>query len=129
MENENTNSDHFESESQIAKRARKHIGFKIHLCIYVLVIAFFWLLWFFIFKNQTNGENSVFLKLSWAVTLFWLLFIIMHYLVSYKWNKSYLEKEIARMKEKHKKLLKQLDEIKAMTDDVEKSISQSENNQ
>jgi uncharacterized membrane protein len=36
--------------------------------------------------------------------LFWLLFIIAHYLFAFKWNKSIVEKEIKRLEKKEKKL-------------------------
>lgn len=116
-----------ETESQREKRARKHVQFKIHLCIYILVVAFFWLLWFFLFKNTDGSARDMFFKLSWAITLFWLLFIIGHYLFAYKWNRSYLEKEVGKLQKKEKKLKKQLAELRERVSALEQSAAESEN--
>lgn len=115
-----------ENAQQTEKRAKKHIHFKIHICIYLLVVAFFWLLWFFLFKGKAMGEDSIFLKLTLAITLFWGLFIIFHYLFAYKWNKSYLEKEVLRLQKKEKTLKKQLAELQTRTAELESSLTAGE---
>lgn len=129
MEEENIvrEEESTESVQQMEKRAKKHIHFKIHICIYLLVAAFFWLLWFFLFKGKATGEDSIFLKLTLAITLFWGLFVIFHYLFAYKWNKSYLEKEVRSLQKKEKKLKKQLAELRERVSALEQSAAESEN--
>ena len=127
MEENIIQGDEFtETESQREKRARKRIQFRIHLCIYILVVAFFWLLWFFLFKDTDGSARETFFKLSLAITLFWLLFIIGHYLFAYKWNQSHLEKEICKLLKKEKKLKKQLAELRESVSNLQQSAAESE---
>lgn len=100
-------------EKKMYNRARKRVSFKIHFAIYLMVIAFFWLLWGFLFKDIPNeGEISMFFRLTLAITVFWAIFIIAHYLIAYKWNKSFVEKEIKRLEKQEAKHLAQLEELK-----------------
>ncbi|HOF16780.1 MAG TPA: 2TM domain-containing protein [Bacteroidales bacterium] len=104
MENKDTLnilSEQKDDEKKLYKIAKKRAAFRIHLSIYLLVILFFWLIWYFLFAGK---EDNTFLLLTLAITLFWLLFIIAHYLFAFKWNKSIVEKEIKRLEKKEKKL-------------------------
>lgn len=108
MEEEtNTGKSFEESDSKIESRAKKRVRFRIHLFIYLIAIAFFWMLWFFLFKSSNTAESSVFLKLSWAITLFWALILLAHYMFAIRWNKSAIEKEVARLRKKEQKLLEE----------------------
>ena len=69
----------------------------------------------------------MFFKLSWAITLFWLLFIISHYLFAYKWNRSYLEKEVSRMRKNEQKLKKQLEELRTRVAELKEKTNAKEN--
>ncbi len=97
-----------EEEKQIYSRARKRVSFKIHLTIYILIVIFFWLLWYFLFKGR---EDTTFFKFTLAVTLFWFVFILSHYLIVYKLNTSLLEKEVKRLKKQNEKLKTQYEEL------------------
>ena len=99
-------------EKSFEKRARQRVHFRIHFCIYLLVVALLWLLWFFLFKNASTGEGSIFLKLSWAVTLIWGLVVLAHYLFAIRWNKSMVEKEVAKLKKREAELKKQETKLK-----------------
>ena len=101
-----------ENREQLEKRAKKKVHFRIHLFIYLIVIAFFWLLWFFLFKPNQTGESSVFLKLCWAITLFWALIVFAHYMFAIRWNKSAIEKEVERLKKREKKLKEKMETMK-----------------
>ena len=46
------------------------------------------------------------------ITLVWGIFVIAHYLFVYKWNKSYVEKEIVSLKKEQEKKQKQLEQLK-----------------
>ena len=101
-----------ENQAQLEKRAKKKVHFRIHLFIYLIVIAFFWLLWFFLFKPNQTGESSVFLKLCWAITLFWALIVFAHYMFAIRWNRSAIEKEVERLKKREKKLKEKMEAMK-----------------
>lgn len=107
-----TNPVMTEEQKKIYKRARRRVSFKMHFAIYLLVNAFFWLLWFFLFKDSVNeGETSVFFRFSLAITLFWGIFIIAHYLIAYTWNKSFVEKEIKRLEKEQAIYKARLEEL------------------
>ncbi|MCR5190419.1 MAG: 2TM domain-containing protein [Bacteroidales bacterium] len=111
-----------ENQAQMEKRAKKRVHFRIHLFIYLIVIAFFWLLWFFLFKPNQTGESSVFLKLCWAITLFWALIVFTHYMFAIRWNRSAVEKEVSRLKKREKQLKEKMEQLK-------ENIKEKENNQ
>ena len=121
MEEENRTIVLEESQAQLEKRAKKRVHFRIHFFIYLIVIAFFWLLWYFLFKPGQTGESSVFLKLCWAITLFWALIVFSHYMFAIRWNKSAIEKEVERLKKREKKLKEKMERLK-------ESIKTTENN-
>lgn len=102
-----------EEEKKMYDKAKKRVSFKVHFMIYILCIALFWLLWVFLFKDSVNeGETSVFFRLTLAMTLFWGIFVFTHYLIVYKWNKTYIEKEIKRLKKQQAKQLEELQKLK-----------------
>ena len=113
-----------ENQAQLEKRAKKKVHFRIHLFIYLIVIAFFWLLWFFLFKPNQTGESSVFLKLCWAITLFWALIVFAHYMFAIRWNRSAIEKEVERLKKREKKLKEKMG---AMKTDLQAKENQTQN--
>lgn len=83
-------------EEKLVKRASKRAGFKIHVGIFILVNLFFWVIWYFVFRGndaEKTGLNAV-LFLSIA----WLIAIVGHYFIVYKWNKSLLDKELIELK-------------------------------
>src|SRR5574344_1940255 len=85
----------------LIKQAQKRVNFKIHCWIYVLVNLFIWLLWYFIFKNTeevATTHHDVFFKFAIFTSLAWMLILISHYLIVYKWNKTLVEKELSKLK-------------------------------
>ena len=113
-----------ETQDQMEKRAKKRVHFRINLFVYLIVIAFFWLLWFFLFKPNQTGESSVFLKLCWAITLFWALILFAHYMFAIRWNRSAIEKEVERLKKREKKLKEKME---AMKTDLQAKENQTQN--
>lgn len=61
----------------------------------------------------------MFFRLTLALTLFWGIFVFAHYLIVYKWNKSYIEKEIKRLK---KQQAKQEEELKSLTEEENEEV-------
>ena len=105
-----------EEEAKLEKMASRRTGFKKHLAIFILVNAFLWLVWYFVFRpgeESKAGDNKTFLMAILFVLLVWLLVIILHYLMAYKWTKSYKEKELNSLKKMRLKQLQEMEDLKA----------------
>ena len=95
MENINT-----EKEKELWRLARKRVGFKRHLMIYVIINAFLWLLWYFK-VNEEDNENGA----PWPIfcTLGWGIGVAFNFMGAYVFPKSTaVEKEFEKLKEKDK---------------------------
>ena len=98
-----------QEEKEIRSKAKQRIGFKIHSMVYFLICLLFWLFWYFIFKDSSDEELSkAALNVSLFITLVWGVCVTAHYLLVYKWNKTFLEKEIERIKKEKENQLKQI---------------------
>ena len=102
-------------DPKVYKKANKRVHFKIHLAIYVLVVAVMWILYVFLFRATQpeatpDAVNSgmTFEKFTIFVTLLWTVIVIFHGLFVYKFNSSMLEKEIKSLQKeiKEKEALK-----------------------
>lgn len=99
-----------EEEAKLAKMASRRTSFKIHLAIFLIANAFLWVVWYFLFKGR---EDATFLKAILFVLIVWLLAIILHYLIVYKWTKSYKEKELSSLKKLRMQQLREIENLKA----------------
>ena len=99
-----------EEEAKLAKMAGRRTSFKIHLAIFILANAFLWVVWFFLFKGK---EDTTFLKAILFVLIVWLLAVILHYMIVYKWTKSYKDKELNSLKKMRLKQLQEMEDLKA----------------
>ena len=99
-----------EEEAKLAKIAARRVSFKIHLAIFVIANAFLWVVWYFLFKDSV--ENT-FLMAILFVLIVWLLAIILHYMIVYKWTKSYKEKELTSLKKLRQQQLLEIENLKA----------------
>lgn len=99
-----------EEEAKLEKMASRRTGFKKHLAIFILVNVFLWVVWYFLFRDNT--ENT-FLMAILFVFIVWLLGIILHYMIVYKWTKSYKEKELNSLKKMRLKQLQEMEDLKA----------------
>ena len=105
-----------EEEAKLVRMASRRTGFKKHFAIFILVNAFLWLVWYFVFRpgEETKaGDDKTFLMAIVFVLLVWLLVIILHYLLVYKWTKSYKDKELNSLKKMRLKQLQEIEELKA----------------
>jgi fatty acid desaturase len=75
----------------VLKTAKKRVGFKKHLTVFILVNLLFWVVFYFIFKGK---EGQTFFHTILFVLITWTIIIIGHYFYAIKWNKKMLEKEI-----------------------------------
>lgn len=99
-----------EEEAKLAKMAVRRTGFKKHLAIFILLNAFLWVVWSFLFRDS---EDKTFLMAILFVLIVWLLVIILHYLMVYKWTKSYKDKELNSLKKMRLKQLQEIENLKA----------------
>ncbi len=112
MEENNPNISEIspEEEAKLAKMAARRSSFKIHLAIFVLANAFLWVVWFFLFQGK---EDTTFLMAILFVLIVWLLAVILHYMIVYKWTKSYKEKELSSLKKLRQQQLLEIERLKA----------------
>ena len=99
-----------EEEAKLEKMAGRRTSFKKHLAIFILLNAFLWVVWYFLFKES---QENTFLMAILFVLIVWLLAIIMHYLIVYKWTKSYKDKELTSLKKIRLKQLQEIENLKA----------------
>ena len=108
-----------EEEAKLAKMASRRTGFKKHLAILILLNAFLWVVWSFLFRDS---EDKTFLMAILFVLIVWLLVLILHYLMVYKWTKSYKDKELNSLKKMRLKQLQEIENLKAeMAQEEEKT--------
>lgn len=98
-----------EKNVQLYVKAKQRVNFKIHITIFILLMAIAWLIWGFIFKDS---ENQTFLKCLSFATLIWGIFLIAHYLIVYKWNKSLIDKELEKLIKQENKKLEEIKRLK-----------------
>ena len=112
MEETNLNAPEIspEEERKLEKMAARRTSFKIHFAIFLIANAFLWVVWYFLFKGK---EDTTFLKAILFVLIVWLLAVVLHYMIVYKWTKSYKEKELSSLKKMHEKHLREIENLKA----------------
>lgn len=110
-----------EEEAKLAKMAVRRTSFKIHLAIFILSNAFLWVVWYFLFKDS---EDITFLKAILFLLIVWLLAIILHYMIVYKWTKSYKEKELTSLKKMRLMQLREIENLKAEMAQTEENNSE-----
>ena len=112
-----------EEEKQMRSVAVGRVSFKIHLTVFVVVNLVLWCLWFTIFNAIVTNENiaDAILKTSVCITVVWLLIVLLHYLIVYRWNSTLVEKELRRMKKARKKVLEEIEEMKKSSAETQKT--------
>lgn len=101
------------SEEKLLKRASRRAGFKIHTGIFILVNLFFWIIWIFVFRGK-DGAHAETLQALLFLSIAWLIALVAHYFIVYKWNKTMVEKELDALKKQISKKEKELEKIKEM---------------
>ena len=110
-----------EEEAKLAKMAARRTSFKIHLAIFILSNAFLWVVWYFLFKDS---EDITFLKAILFLLIVWLLAIILHYMIVYKWTQAYKEKELTSLKKMRLMQLREIENLKAEMAQTEENNSE-----
>lgn len=101
---------------QLYVKAKQRVNFKIHITVFLLLMAIAWLIWGFIFKDS---ENQTFLKCLTFASLIWGIILIAHYLIVYKWNKSLVDKELQKLIEQENQKLEEIERLKNKETEVE----------
>ncbi|MBO7587451.1 MAG: 2TM domain-containing protein [Bacteroidales bacterium] len=104
-----------EEEAKMQNVATSRMRFRIHLGLFVLINLIIWVLYFTLF-NAIVTDYSIkwaILKVFICITLAWLLLVILHYCIAFKWNKTLVEKELNRIRKQRSKQLKKIEELKA----------------
>lgn len=116
-----------EEEAKLERMASRRTGFKKHFAIFFLVNAFLWVVWYFLFRDSAE---STFLMAILFVFLVWFLGIALHYMIVYKWTKSYKEKELTSLKKMRLRQLQEIESLKAemapKADAVQEDFSEEE---
>ena len=116
-----------EEEAKLDRMASRRTGFKKHFAIFFLVNAFLWVVWYFLFRDSAE---STFLMAILFVFLVWFLGIALHYMIVYKWTKSYKEKELTSLKKMRLRQLQEIESLKAemapKADAVQEDLSEEE---
>lgn len=104
-----------EEEASMINASKSRVIFKIHLTVFMVVNLIIWALWFTLFNAVVTDAyiSSAILKAFLCVTLVWFLIVILHFLIAYRWNRTLVEKELARIKKQRAKQLKEIEKIKA----------------
>lgn len=103
-----------ENEKKLYNKARNRAAFRIHLMIFILVNALFWVIWYFVFRG--TEANDVFFKAVLFVTIAWLIILIGHNVFIRIFNSTILEKELKKIKKEIEDNEKELQRLKAVAE-------------
>ncbi len=104
-----------EEEAKMQNVSTSRVRFKVHLSIFIIVNLIMWVLFFTLFSAIVTDPdiNGAILKVFICITAVWLLLVIGHYCIAYKWNKTFVEKELKNLKKQRTKQLAQIEKLKA----------------
>ncbi len=103
-----------ENEKKLYNKARNRAAFRIHLLIFILVNALFWVIYFFVFKG--TEANDVFFKAVLFVTIAWLIILIGHNVFVRVFNSTIVEKELKKIKKQIEENEKELQRLKTIAE-------------
>ena len=92
-----------QEEKTLYGKAKRRVQFKVHLMIFILTNLLLWLLFGFGSKLFTEDAKSFVLQFVLFVSLMWAVVLVAHYLIIYKWGKTYVEKEFDKLKQDYKR--------------------------
>ena len=85
-----------EEEARMINVAKVRVIFKIHIAVFLVLNLIIWALWFTLFDAVVTDAytSNIILKVSLCITIVWLLIVILHYCIAYKWSRTFIEKEL-----------------------------------
>ncbi len=104
-----------EEEARMINVSKVRVIFKIHIAVFLVLNLIIWALWFTLFDAVVTDAytSNIILKVSLCITIVWLLIVILHYCIAYKWSRTFIEKELSRLKKQRAKQLAEIEKIKA----------------
>ena len=104
-----------EEEAHMINVSKSRVIFKIHIAVFLVLNLIIWALWFTLFDAVVTDAytSNIILKVSLCITIVWLLIVILHYAIAYRWGKTFVEKELSRLKKQRAKQLKEIETLKA----------------
>ena len=104
-----------EEEARMINVSKIRVIFKIHIAVFLVLNLIIWALWFTLFDAVVTDAytSNIILKVSLCITIVWLLIVILHYAIAYRWGKTFVEKELSRLKKQRAKQLKEIETLKA----------------
>ena len=81
------------------KKAHERAGFKMHLIVYLIVIAFLWVLWAFL-RYVNNTSETILWPLFPMIG--WGLGVLLHYLIVFSWKQKITQREYEKLLKKRK---------------------------
>ena len=116
-ENDNLTNENIsvEEEARMINVSKIRVIFKIHIAVFLVLNLIIWALWFTLFDAVVTDAytSNIILKVSLCITIVWLLIVILHYAIAYRWGKTFVEKELSRLKKQRAKQLKEIETLKA----------------
>ena len=103
-----------ENEQKLYSKARNRAAFRVHLMIFILVNALFWVIWYFVFRG--TEANDVFFKAVLFVTIAWLIILIGHHVFVRMFNSTIVEKELKKIKKQIEDNEKELQRLKVVAE-------------
>ena len=103
-----------ENEKKLYNKARNRAAFRIHLLIFILVNALFWVIWYFVFRG--TEANDVFFKAVLFVTIAWLIILVGHNVFVRVFNSTIVEKELKKIKKEIENNEKELQRLKTIAE-------------
>ena len=118
-----------DEEAKMQNVAASRMRFRVHFGLFVLINLIIWVLYFTLFSAVVTDRDikAAILKVFVCVTAAWLLVLILHYCIAFKWNKTLVEKELARIRKQRSRQLKKIEELKAAVQKDENREKKAEN--
>lgn len=113
-----------EEEKKLFNKARARAAFKIHIIIYLLVNALFWIIWYFVFRG--TEANNIFFRSILFVTLAWAVIAIGHYVFVYVFNATMAEKELKKLKKQIARDEEKLKKLQTIADQKREEVRNQE---
>jgi len=90
------NDEQLTNNELVLKTAKKRVGFKKHVTLYILINLLLWVLFIFLFKGDKD-PNHTFLRTILFIFITWTIIVVGHYFFAMRWNKKMLEKEVEKL--------------------------------
>jgi len=110
-----------ENENRLYSKARKRAAFRIHLLIFILVNALFWVIWYFVFRTTESDPGKIatdqqVFRAVLFLTIAWLIILIGHHVFVRIFDSTIVEKELKKIKKQIEENEKELKRLKAVAE-------------